>query len=50
MTKLELLDSGYGLLEGPRYNDGKLFFSDVTKGGVYCLNGNGRTELVVPKR
>lgn len=50
MEKFELLASGYGLLEGPRYRNGKLLFSDVTRGGVYCLDDDGHTELVVPKR
>lgn len=47
----ETLASGYGLIEGPRVDgQGKLFFSDVTNGGVYSRAPGGAIETVVPKR
>jgi D-xylonolactonase len=49
--QLEALVTGYGLVEGPRDDGaGGLFFSDVTRGGVYHLDGEGRVETIVPRR
>jgi gluconolactonase len=48
---MELLASGYGLVEGPRVAaDGSLYFSDVHGGGVYRRAPDGELTLVVPKR
>jgi gluconolactonase len=48
---VETLAFGYGLIEGPRWDDSAgLYFSDVTHGGVYCLRDSGDVEVVVPKR
>jgi gluconolactonase len=48
---LELLASGYGLVEGPRVDaDGSLYFSDVQGGGVFRRSPDGTIETVVPKR
>jgi gluconolactonase len=48
---METLTFGYGLLEGPRPDaDGGIYFSDVTRGGVYRLAPDGTVEVVVPKR
>jgi xylono-1,5-lactonase len=48
---VETLAFGYGLLEGPRPDpDGGLYFSDVTKGGVYRRAADGTIAVVVPKR
>ena len=48
---MELLASGYGLVEGPRVDaDGGLYFSDVRGGGVFRLSADGVLETVVPKR
>jgi gluconolactonase len=48
---VETLAFGYGLLEGPRPDpDGGLYFSDVTKGGVYRRGPDGTIDVVVPKR
>lgn len=48
---METLASGYGLLEGPRVsNEGSLYFSDVTKGGVYVRATDGTITTVVPRR
>src|SRR6201988_4975072 len=40
-TELTLLASGYGLLEGARWYDGGLIFSDMTGGGVFRLEEGG---------
>jgi D-xylonolactonase len=48
---VEMLASGYGLIEGPRAApDGSLYFSDVHNGGVRRLAPDGTTEVVIPKR
>jgi xylono-1,5-lactonase len=49
-VKIETLAHGYGLIEGPRVDEqGNLFFSDVTNGGVFRLAPDG-TITVIPKR
>jgi gluconolactonase len=49
--KLETLAYGYGLIEGPRVDRaGNLYFSDVTKGGVYRRRPSGEIDTIVPKR
>jgi D-xylonolactonase len=51
MSDIELLASGYGLVEGPRVDaDGNLYFSDVHGGGVRRLSPDGTIDVVVPKR
>ena len=51
MREIELVASGYGLVEGPRVDaDGNLYFSDVHGGGVRRLRPDGDIEVVVPKR
>jgi len=48
---VELLASGYGLVEGPRVDsENRLYFSDVHGGGVYRRTPDGSIETVVPKR
>lgn len=48
---MELLASGYTLIEGPRCDGrGGLYFSDVHKGGVYHRLPDGEIETAVPKR
>ena len=48
---MELLASGYGLVEGPRVDsENRLYFSDVHGGGVYRRTPEGRLETIVPKR
>ena len=50
-AKIETLAYGYGLIEGPRVDDqGNLFFSDVTNGGVFRLAPDGTIVNVIPKR
>jgi gluconolactonase len=49
--RVETLATGYGLIEGPRVDaEDRLYFSDVTKGGVYRRAPSGEIELVIPKR
>jgi gluconolactonase len=51
MAAIETLATGYGLIEGPRCDaSGRLYFSDVQRGGVYCRSTDGSIETVVPKR
>jgi gluconolactonase len=48
---MEALVWGYGLIEGPRADgEGGLYFSDVTRGGVYRRSSDGEVMTVVPKR
>ncbi len=48
---LEVLASGYGLLEGPRVDDqNRLYFSDVPNGGVYRRSPNGEVETLIAGR
>ena len=48
---LELLASGYGLIEGPRVDpEGNLYFSDVPNGGVHRRSPDGEITVAVPKR
>lgn len=49
--EIETLAYGYGLIEGPRVDGaGNLYFSDVTKGGVYRRRPSGEIDTVVPRR
>jgi len=48
---LEVLASGYGLIEGPRVDaEDNLYFSDVPNGGVYRRDPSGEISVVIPKR
>ena len=48
---MEELATGYGLIEGPVWDDVRgLIFSDVLNGGVRTLNADGEIGIVVPKR
>ena len=48
---MEELATGYGLIEGPIWDDGRgLIFSDVINGGVFALPESGEISTVVPKR
>ena len=48
---MEELATGYGLIEGPVWDDNKgLIFSDVINGGVRALSPDGELKLLVPKR
>ena len=48
---MEILAQGYGLIEGPVWEDGKgLLFSDALFGGVFRLNAGGAVETVFEHR
>lgn len=48
---MERLATGYGLIEGPLWIDGRgLLFSDVLNGGVFCLGSDGRVSTVFEHR
>lgn len=48
---VELLTSGWGLIEAPRVDEhDNLYFSDVPNGGVRRRSPDGEIEIVVPKR
>jgi D-xylonolactonase len=48
---MEVLASGYGLVEGPRMDAaGGLYFSDAHGGGVYYRAPDGTLSTAVPKR
>jgi gluconolactonase len=49
--QLETLAHGYGLIEGPRFDErNRLYFSDVPNGGVYRRNADGVIETLIPRR
>jgi sugar lactone lactonase YvrE len=52
LTELETLATGYGLVEGPRWDerDGCVWFSDALRGGVYRLTPDGEVEAVDERR
>jgi xylono-1,5-lactonase len=51
LSVMETLVSGYDLLEAPRSDsEGRVYFSDVSKGGVYRLGSDGGVDTVVAKR
>ncbi len=48
---METLAEGYGLVEGPLWDDQRgLVFSDVLAGGVYVLGEDGRVATLFPHR
>jgi gluconolactonase len=48
---MEKLAGGYGLVEGPVWDPARgLIFSDVQKGGVYCLSRGGTIDTIVEHR
>jgi sugar lactone lactonase YvrE len=46
MEEQQVLVSGRGLVEAPRWHDGRLYFSDWTAGEVIAVDPAGRTEVV----
>ena len=48
---MEELATGYGLIEGPVWDDDRgLIYSDVINGGVRALSESGEISTIVPKR
>ncbi len=44
---MEILCSGFGLVESPRWHEGRLWFSDWTGGRIVAVDDAGVTEVVV---
>jgi sugar lactone lactonase YvrE len=44
---MDLLSSGRGLLESPRWHEGRLWFSDWTAGEIVAINDLGESEVIV---
>jgi sugar lactone lactonase YvrE len=47
---MHMLCSGYGLVESPRWHDGRLWFSDWTGGRIVAVDDSGATEVVLEHR
>jgi sugar lactone lactonase YvrE len=47
---VEILCSGYGLVESPRWHEGRLWFSDWTGGRIVAVDDAGATEVVLEHR
>jgi sugar lactone lactonase YvrE len=50
MEDCRVLVSGRGLVEAPRWHDGRLYFSDWTAGEVLAVDADGQTEVVARVR
>jgi sugar lactone lactonase YvrE len=46
MQEPRVLVTGRGLVEAPRWYDGRLYFSDWTAGEILAVGADGRTEVV----
>ena len=44
---MDLLSSGRGLLESPRWHEGRLWFSDWTAGEIVAIDDLGASEVIV---
>jgi sugar lactone lactonase YvrE len=44
---VDVLCSGLGLVESPRWHDGRLWFSDWTAGQIIAIDDDGVSELIV---
>lgn len=48
---MERLATGYTLVEGPTWDPARgLIFTDVHRGGIYCLAADGTISTILPKR
>ena len=47
---MDVLTSGHGLVESPRWHDGRLWFSDWTGGRILAVDESGTTEVMVEHR
>jgi len=50
MAEVRVVVAGRGLVEAPRWHDGRLYFSDWTAGEVVAVDDAGRTEVVARVR
>ncbi|HEX8928737.1 MAG TPA: SMP-30/gluconolactonase/LRE family protein, partial [Actinomycetota bacterium] len=46
MDEVRALVTGRGLVEAPRWHDGRLYFSDWTAGEVVAVDSGAHTEVV----
>jgi sugar lactone lactonase YvrE len=46
MTEMDVLRTGLGLVESPRWHDGRLWFSDWTAGEIIAIDDTGTSELI----
>jgi sugar lactone lactonase YvrE len=47
---MDVLCSGFGLVESPRWHDGRLWFSDWTGGQIVAVDDSGATEVILEHR
>jgi sugar lactone lactonase YvrE len=47
---MDVLCTGYGLVESPRWHEGRLWFSDWTGGQVVAVDDDGATEVILEHR
>jgi len=47
---MDVLCSGFGLVESPRWHDGRLWFSDWTGGRIVAVDDSGATEEILEHR
>jgi sugar lactone lactonase YvrE len=47
MVGMDVLSAGHGLVESPRWHDGRLWFSDWIAGEIIAIDDAGATEVVV---
>ncbi len=47
---MDVLCAGFGLVESPRWHEGRLWFSDWTGGRIVAVDDAGVTEVVVEHR
>lgn len=47
---MTMLDSGHGLVESPRWHEGRLWFADWTAGEILAVDDAGRSEVVCRHR
>jgi sugar lactone lactonase YvrE len=50
MPDMDVLCSGYGLVESPRRHEGRLWFSDWTGGRIVAVDDEGATEVILEHR
>jgi sugar lactone lactonase YvrE len=48
MIEMDVLRTGLGLVESPRWHDGRLWFSDWTAGEIIAIDDTGASELIFP--
>src|SRR5262249_4064324 len=50
MGAMDVICSGFGLVESPRWHLGRLWFSDWTAGRILAVDPSGATEVVLEHR